>query len=129
MAERINPAGITFRRGAPSKYPWDEWTDGSMWHLKQGIDYQTTTKVFRDTVYNVARRRGQKVHTRELDDGIVITFPQTQQPPDDSRIRYFLSGADLRRVISFTQNEIDELPTRIYGLIEMQLVPVAQDAA
>ncbi|MFE1024973.1 hypothetical protein ACFW5I_10460 [Streptomyces sp. NPDC058818] len=131
MAERVTPADVTFRRrGAPRRYPWDDWMDGSMWHLKRGVDYQTTTKVFRDIVYNAARRGGRTVHTRVIDNGIVITFPKGEKAEQGSiHIRYFLAGTDPRRVISFTQNEIDELPTRIYGLTEMQLLPVVQDAA
>ncbi|MFD9398357.1 hypothetical protein ACFWA4_05990 [Streptomyces sp. NPDC060011] len=83
MAERIAAADISFRpRGAPRVYPWDLWMDGSMWHLRHGVDYKTDTKVFRDTCYNQARRHGRKVHTRVTDYGIVITFLRTPEGSD-----------------------------------------------
>ncbi|WP_437052378.1 hypothetical protein [Streptomyces sp. enrichment culture] len=79
MAERITPAEVTFRRrGAPSRYPWHQWTDGSMWRLRQGIDYHLTTKDFRPIVHNTARHHGLKVHTRETDHGLVVTLSQEE---------------------------------------------------
>ncbi|MFE1046330.1 hypothetical protein ACFW5S_10915 [Streptomyces olivaceus] len=120
MAERITPAEVTFRRrGAPSRYPWHQWTDGSMWHLRQGIDYHLTTKDFRSIVHNTARRHGLTVHTRETDHGLVITFSA------GNRVRHFLPDTALGLVVALSQAEIDEDPTRTYGLTEIQLVPAA----
>jgi hypothetical protein len=126
MAERISACDATFRfRGAPSIYPWDQWADGSMWHLRRDTDYKISTKAFRDVCYVHARRNGLKVHTRETDHGLVVTF----RNPAAGRVRHFLPDTDLARVVTLTQAEIDEDPNRIGGLTELQLVPTAQEAA
>ncbi|MGA5435462.1 hypothetical protein ACPCIZ_12810 [Streptomyces cellulosae] len=121
MAERINPSDVTYRkRGAPTKYPWDEWMDGSMWHLRHGVDYHLTTKDFRSVVYTAARRVGLKVHTRETDHGIVVTFSRAGE-----RVRHFLPAEHLSHVVTLTQAQVDEHPDRTRGLTEIQLVPAA----
>ncbi|WML79165.1 hypothetical protein [Streptomyces sp. VNUA74] len=123
MAERITPAEVTFRRpGAPQKYPWEDWTDGSMWHLLQGIDYQTSTKGFRAVVHQAAQRYGLKVHTRETDRGLVVTFSA------GNRVRHFLPDTALGLVVALSQSDINEDPSRIHGLTEMQLIPVERKA-
>lgn len=41
----------------PSLYPWHEWTDGHIWEARQGRDYTTSTKSFKDSLKYQAKTR------------------------------------------------------------------------
>jgi hypothetical protein len=47
-----------------SKYPWDEWLDGSVWELAPGDDFQGKPATFRSVAIGQAKKRGGKVKTR-----------------------------------------------------------------
>jgi hypothetical protein len=47
-----------------SIYPWDEWLDGSVWELEQGVDFKGTPATFRSVAIGQARKREGKVRTR-----------------------------------------------------------------
>jgi hypothetical protein len=81
MAQRIDPSKVVSRSaGAPSKYPWHEWTDGSCWLLHHGEDYQVTTESLRGTVYNHAKRHGLAVIVKRVDGGLTVQFsPKTEE--------------------------------------------------
>ena len=53
-------------------YPWDEWTDGSVWEIKQGEDF--TCKPHGLGLYEVAKSRGMKVkvHHPGKEPGTVV---------------------------------------------------------
>jgi hypothetical protein len=75
MAERIDPAKLTVHKGgAPRKYPWDEWMDGSCWKLKAGVDYQVSTESFRATAYKQATRSGYTVQILRISNGLTVQF-------------------------------------------------------
>lgn len=46
------------------KYPWEEWTDGQTWILKQGEDFDCTIPSMRAIVHAKARELEQKVTTK-----------------------------------------------------------------
>lgn len=50
-------------RGRSALYPWDEWFDGSIWHLTREVDFKAaaSAKNFRSTVKATAIRKGLKV--------------------------------------------------------------------
>jgi hypothetical protein len=41
-----------------SKYPWDKWTDGRVWEVKEGVDFTCSVNIFRSVVYSHAYRKG-----------------------------------------------------------------------
>jgi hypothetical protein len=83
MGKRIDPDSVEGKgRGAPRKYPWDEWMDGSCWLLNAGVDYTTATRVFQATVFKHAERHGYTVSTKQVEGGIAIQF--TKPEPEES---------------------------------------------
>lgn len=69
------------RRGI---YPWDEWLDGRVRELHQGVDYQKATKSFRSAAQQAARVRKGRVRTTVIDNGagLALQFildPQTAE--------------------------------------------------
>lgn len=79
--ERIDPDTVVESKGgAPRKYPWDRWMDGSMWRLREGIDYKISTRSFRATVYRQAKRLGCTARVVRLGDGVAIQLT----PKEDS---------------------------------------------
>jgi len=49
-----------------SRYPWDEWLDGSVWELIPGEDFKGNVRTFRSVALGQAKKRGGKVQTRHL---------------------------------------------------------------
>ena len=49
-----------------SRYPWDEWLDGSIWELVPGNDFKGNVRTFRSVALGQAKKRGGKVRTRHL---------------------------------------------------------------
>lgn len=47
--------------GRPSKYAWDELTDGGIWKAKYGEDFTSTTISFRTLLRYQAKARSLKV--------------------------------------------------------------------
>jgi hypothetical protein len=47
-----------------SRYPWDEWLDGSVWELAPGEDFKGKPATFRSVAIGQAKKRGGKVRTR-----------------------------------------------------------------
>lgn len=48
----------TGKRGRPPLYPWDEWTDGRIWKVTEGIDFTTSRNGFRSCLAGHAKRKG-----------------------------------------------------------------------
>lgn len=72
MATRVTefPA---LSRARKSIYPWDEWTDGSIWQVKEGEDFTSNLKTFVQGCYAHAKRHGIKVEVRTIpDQGVVV---------------------------------------------------------
>jgi hypothetical protein len=60
MAKIVKEFPAQVRR-RESKYPWDQWLDGQVWELAQGVDFQTDANAMRSVVYLAAKRVGVKV--------------------------------------------------------------------
>lgn len=49
----------TLKRFKPrGKYPWGRWTDGRIWEITQGTDFQVSIKAMVSALYDRARRKG-----------------------------------------------------------------------
>lgn len=63
MAERIEE--FTPRSNHTwSKYPWEQWTDGSIWRIAPGEDFDSTHSTMRSVLYQRARLIGMRVRVR-----------------------------------------------------------------
>lgn len=83
MAQHADPTRVNKpKSGARSVYPWNDWTDGEWWRLKQGADYPTSTPTFQSVARNYARRNGFKLTTQLADDGTFIKFTRKEAPRD-----------------------------------------------
>jgi hypothetical protein len=65
--------------GAPRRYPWDEWTDGSTWEIRRGEDYDVATENMRVNLHMKADSTRCKVRTRKFEDddqgeGLIFQF-------------------------------------------------------
>lgn len=77
MARRLDSFPERERRAG--KYPWSEWTDGSIWEVVEGADFDVEPEAFQNLLYQRATREGDgvKVKTlrRETEDGqVAIVF-------------------------------------------------------
>lgn len=68
MAERVNDALAPRRRRF---YPWEKWTDGSVWRAKQGEDFTCNPASFQTALHLRARQEGKSVVTGSPEEGIV----------------------------------------------------------
>jgi hypothetical protein len=66
-----------------SRYPWDEWLDGSVWELIPGQDFSGKPANFRSVATGQAKKRNGKVKTRllradgpEQTDRLYVQFEQ-----------------------------------------------------
>src|SRR3954453_6112438 len=62
----------------PRRYPWSEWTDGSVWEIRRGEDYDASTENMRVNLHMRAEADLKKVRTRKVRDehgeGLVFQF-------------------------------------------------------
>ena len=60
MARRVD----SFKEGLPSRrYPWHEWTDGSIWEILRGEDYDVPTENMRVNLHERANHEYKRVRT------------------------------------------------------------------
>lgn len=71
MAERID--NVTPLRGRAPIYPWDEWTDGSAWRIRRGVDFETSTQSMRSVLTTYAGRNNLNVRT-SVPDASTVEF-------------------------------------------------------
>jgi hypothetical protein len=67
-----------FPASASSRYPWDEYLDGSVWELTRGEDFQCSVNSIQGAARAQAnRRRGTvRMRTRRSDDGREVVIMQ-----------------------------------------------------
>lgn len=87
MAERIDSLSRV-STGTPRKYPWHEWTDGSAWRIRQGLDFQGSPPAMAAIIRATAQRLGLKVVTRvPRDEGVVeFQFREHEREPDGAGV-------------------------------------------
>jgi hypothetical protein len=71
-----------FPPSASSRYPWDEYLDGSVWELTRGEDFQCSVSSFQGAARAQAnRRRGTvRMRTRHAGDGREVVIMQFARP-------------------------------------------------
>jgi hypothetical protein len=82
MARRLNEfpdeAGPVKRR-----YPWSEWSDGSVWEIRRGEDYEVATENMRVNLHIKAEALSRKVRTKKTSDdegeGLIFQFRPSEE--------------------------------------------------
>jgi hypothetical protein len=86
MAQRVD----SFEDAGQRRYPWQEWTDGSIWEIKQGEDYDVATENMRVNLHERAKRQGAVVKTKKVGDegweGLRFQFMARELVSDGPRI-------------------------------------------
>lgn len=67
MAKKLDAFPIKSRE---HKYPWHEWTDGGVWEIKKGEDFECEPHGL--GLYQVAKRLGMKVRVHNADENTVV---------------------------------------------------------
>lgn len=73
MAEMID-AFPAISRTRAAKYPWAEWTNGAIWKVSEGIDFESNPKTFGQGLYAFAKRHEMKVEVRTDPTNGVVMF-------------------------------------------------------
>jgi hypothetical protein len=77
----------TFPRPAATrfgKYPWHEWTDGSVWEIKRGVDYKVSDSSMRSQLITCGIKARKKVRTARVEPGtLVFQFYEEGEVPDE----------------------------------------------
>lgn len=64
----------TITRTRQSRYPWSEWTNGQIWQVKAGEDFESNIKTFVQGLYAYGKRHGLKVEVRTDMDNDIAAF-------------------------------------------------------
>lgn len=70
----------------PRRYPWAEWSDSSIWEIRQGEDYDVPTENMRVNLHERAKQRVMTVRTEKFSDqhgeGLRFCFtrPELESP-------------------------------------------------
>ena len=70
MAKTIRSFDFATRK--TTKYPWDKWTDGRIWQIQRGVDFERPAVSFVANIHQLARTR--KLSVRVSQSGDTITF-------------------------------------------------------
>lgn len=53
------------------KYPWEQFTNQSIWRVKQGVDFTCDCNSFISALRQKATRMGMKLRTSRPEEGVV----------------------------------------------------------
>jgi hypothetical protein len=97
----------------PRRYPWAEWTDGSVWEIRRGEDYDAPTENMRVNLHMKADALTIKVRTRKVrdDDGEGLVFQFLD--PEGEEMKAMLSTAS-RDEVDAAMNGLYEDAFEIY---------------
>lgn len=57
-----------------AKYPWDSWTNGAVWRMTQGDDFDLATRDFARTVRRYAQTHGYLVRVQRRGVNVTVQF-------------------------------------------------------
>jgi hypothetical protein len=106
MARKLDHFPSNDRQQA-RRYPWDEWTDGGVWEIRQGDDYEIPTENMRVNLHIKADSKAVKVRTRKVRDdageGLIFQF-------------YDPDGEEAKRLVAQTPaSELDSAMELLYA--------------
>lgn len=83
MGVKIEEFNFAATRGGGYGHPWEEWTDGSIWKVQKGVDYEGITGKFRDRLYKRGKDHGMRVQsaivTEDGNEFVVFQFTPIEQ--------------------------------------------------
>jgi hypothetical protein len=86
------------------KYPWEEWTDGSPWKIRQGEDYDVASENMRVNLHMKAGTLSLKVRTHKVQDdrgeGLVFQFYR----PEETEVASKQAAKDVHDVGTATRS-------------------------
>lgn len=88
MAEVLKEWDFSRSRERGSKYPWDEWTNGDIIKVKQGVDFQSKPSSFRSALQSQATKLSEgsdklfkvKASVDEKNGIVVFQFYTAEKP-------------------------------------------------
>lgn len=82
-----------FSNPRKSKYPWDQWMDGSVWQCEFSEDFECDPKSFISSLQGKAKRTHRKVQYKLVDETKVVFrfLPVQNGHSKESKRREFLS--------------------------------------
>lgn len=89
MARKLNSFPEESERGT-RRYPWADWTDGGVWEIRRGEDYDVATENMRVNLHMKASSLTVKLRSRRISDdrgeGLVFQFlkPTAQKSHESS---------------------------------------------
>ena len=96
------------------RYPWEAWTDGSVWEIRRGVDYDVATENMRINLHMRGDLALRKVRARKVRDeqgeGLIFQFVESDEA---ARVRDAMA-ADARA----TRAALDALYTDARALYE-----------
>lgn len=69
------------RRGAPPRYPYNQWFNGDTWKLEHGVDFTTNIQHLRTGLGHAARKRGGILRTTISEDNKTLIIKYGEAPP------------------------------------------------
>src|SRR4051794_37766394 len=114
MAQRLDAFPEGDERRAQRRYPWDEWTDGSAWEIRQGDDYDVKTENMRVNLHMRADQIGSKVRTKKVrgdaGEGLVFQFFD----PDEEEMKTVMAQAEKTGDVAAAMNQLYADAMEIY---------------
>jgi hypothetical protein len=101
MAEKLREFDFTSSRPRRTdgsyNYPWDDWFDGDIWKLEEGVDFPGEPLMMERIIRTRATNRGAKIKLRHIDSTEVCT--KCGQPGPGSLVvqRYDIVGPTAAR--------------------------------
>jgi hypothetical protein len=81
MAKRVD----SFFGPDEVRYPWDDWSDGSIWEIKLNQDYLISTETMRVYLHQRAKAENKEVETHKVSgddwEGLRFKFQERQPGP------------------------------------------------
>lgn len=82
------------------RYPWHQWTDGSVWEIRQREDYVVPTENMRVNLHERAKQQGQMVKTQKVSgagfEGLRFQFMTRSRDVPESMPRTRMPSAGRR---------------------------------
>src|SRR3954453_11287223 len=99
MAKKLDAfPGDSPEDSGPRRYPWSDWTDGSVWEIRRGDDYDVETENMRVNLHMKADALTIKVRTSKVGDdhgeGLIFQFLD----PDAKELKQLFDQADKAEV-------------------------------
>lgn len=77
------------KRSPHRRYPWEDWQNGNVWEIEQGVDFTTSAEIMRNYL-----------HKRAADQGVSVRVTKRRPTAKEIRREHRMSSGDERRVLA-----------------------------